>query len=164
MQSSSRKWTLIGFSDILKEKYSTAQKMIERGTGPMTPTFFKFLGSLNHNKFFLCPYSFWDNNCQHFAQALFNLFTSFFFSSNLDISFHLQLVLVIRSWYKKFCYLIKVSLKINWHCFHTDQLSDSFKKKTSVLNPLSKESTITEMNSSAFSHLYIAEVNASIFI
>lgn len=67
MQSSSRKWTLIGFSDILKKKYSRAQ-MIEHGTGPMTPTFFKFLGSLNHNNFFLCPYSFWDMN-----KALFNL-------------------------------------------------------------------------------------------
>lgn len=71
-EGSYRKQTLIWSSNVLKEKCSTTQKMIELQSGPMT-TFLKLLGFLNHHKFLSCLYAFWGANCQHFAEDHFNL-------------------------------------------------------------------------------------------
>lgn len=72
LQSFYGELTLIRFLDKLEEEYSTAQKMIWLQTGPMKPTYLKFLGSLNHSKFFSYSHLLWAPTCQHFAQALFN--------------------------------------------------------------------------------------------
>ena len=79
MQSSYRELTATGFSVILQEKYSTAQKMIGLQVSPMTPTPAQCPGQLNHNKFLSCPHSFLDVDCQHFTQAHFNLPIIFLF-------------------------------------------------------------------------------------